>query len=87
MTKVVGQLKYNSSSTLGKGFFSSVYSGFYSLSKSHSLELYEPVAIKRLEKGRVKEDEAKKEVDLMKIAGDHANILKYVCFEMDADFL
>lgn len=80
MTKVVGQLRYESSSTLGKGFYSIVYSGFYS-------EFNIPVAIKRVEKGRANEDDAKKEVNLMKIAHDHSNILKYICFEMDADFL
>lgn len=79
MEKVVGQLRYNSSSTLGNGFFSIVYSGFYS-------EFNKRVAIKRVEKGRAKGD-AKKEVELLEIAGVHAKILKYICFEMDTDFL
>lgn len=79
MTEEVGQLRYDPT-VIGSGFYSTVYSGFDSKSKT-------PVAVKQIQRTRIKEDEVKREVDVMRKAQNHSNILKYIDFELDKHFL
>jgi len=79
MKKVSEELSYDPNDKMGQGAFGIVYSGFYSQ--------FTPVAVKQIQIGRVQEDEVKREVEIMKIAHNHRNILKYIHFEKDATSL
>jgi len=84
MTKVIGKLSYEPNDKIGQGAFGTVFSGFY------NLLLYSestPVAIKQIQISRVKEDDIKKEVELMIKAKDHPNILRYIFMETNDDFM
>jgi len=80
----VGLLRYDPKDIIGQGGFSLVFKGFHSL---------KPVAVKRVQKIYNKEsndDESsaiKKEVEVMKAAGKHSNILHYIGTEINEDFL
>ena len=80
MTANVGELSYNRIDIIGEGSYSTVFSGFYSS---------KPVAIKRMLRKYDKDDFAVqlREVELMKKAGDHPNILCVIRTEMNDDFL
>ena len=91
-TTRVGKLSYDQKNILGKGNFGTVYGGSYIISEPIFLAIFGkaksiPVAVKRFEKGRVTESVVKKEVDLMKKAGHHPNILSYIHTEISSDFL
>jgi len=77
----IGKLSYKPTDVIGKGGFGKVYRGLYSSKR--------PVAIKRLYRIYDERQFAiqQQEVDLMKAAGDHPNILGYIHKEMNADFL
>jgi len=79
MNKVSEELSYDPNDKIGQGTFGIVYSGFYSQSS--------PVAVKQIQIGYFNEDEVKREVEIMKIAHKHCNILKYIHFEKNADYL
>lgn len=87
-TTRVGKLSYDQKNSLGQRNFGTVYGGIYIFSEPiFGREKSMPVAIKRFERGRVKESVVQHEVDLMKKAGYHPNILSYIHTEMSSDFL
>ncbi len=85
-TVIVGKLSYNRNGIIGKGSDGNVvHRGLY---------LSKPVAIKRMVrvygKNKYGEDESDvqlREVELMKEADDHPNILGYIHEEINADYL
>ena len=96
MTTVVGKLRYDPKDQIGQGAFGTVFSGFYA--KPTGLAALgivfgvfpsdsTPVAVKQIQIGRVKEDDVKNEVKLMEMAHNHRNILKYLHFEKDKNFM
>ena len=83
MARRVGKLEFNQEDILGTGSFSTlVFSGFLWVSKcSESKPTL--VAIKRIVKNLLDQQE----VELMKTAGNHSNILQIIHTEMNDDFL
>ena len=81
----VGKVKYYADQIIGRGSFGTVYSG--NLRRGIYGGNNEPIAVKRIERGRVDESAIQREVELMQKAYDHANILRYFCTEMNNDFL
>lgn len=89
MTKV-GKLSIDKGEKLGQGRFGTVFEGTYSYSGSiFRTSKITPVAVKRVLRTQLDEDEffIQREVELMRESGDHPNILRYVCTEMNDDFL
>lgn len=78
---VVGALSYKPEDIIGRGCFATlVYSGLDYLSR--------PVAIKRMQRAYGKDADIQlREVELMKRAGGHNHILRYIHVEMNHDFL
>jgi len=79
--RVVGELSYDGSYSIGKSDSGNyVFRGLYSL---------RPVAIKRMQKKIGKDESAAqlREVELMKKADNHPNILRIIHTEMNDDFL
>lgn len=76
----VGKLNYDPKNVIGRGGFSTVFSGFHSS---------RPVAIKRLLRYHDKEksDDQEREVEVMKKASGHQNILCFIHIEKNVDFL
>jgi len=81
----IGKLKYYSDKIIGQGNFGTVFSGILR-GGVHGGD-NKPVAVKRLERSRVDESLIQREVELMIKACDHPNILRYICTEMNGDFL
>jgi len=77
----IGKLSYHPTDQIGIGGFGTVYKGIYSSKR--------PVAIKLLQRTYDKDQFAiqQREVELMKAAGDHPNILGYIHHEMNRDNL
>lgn len=79
----VGQLNYNPMKIVGRGSFGTiVYQGL--------LGLYDggPVAVKRIQRDNyLDESETQCEAELMKRAGNHPNILRYIHQEKNENFL
>ena len=84
MATHVGKLNYNQKKIIGRGSYGTiVFQGFV-------LGLYEkdrPAAVKRYQRSHVNESLFNWEVELMKKASDHPNILRYIRTERDANFL
>jgi len=79
----VGNLSFNPEKDIGEGFFGTVYEGTF-----HTGEDDKPVAVKRILKRRgVDESALLREVELMKIAEGHPNILHVIDTEKNYDFL
>ena len=81
-SRKIGKLSYQPTEVIGKGGFGIVFRGFYSLKR--------PVTIKRLDRIHVKDQFAiskKREIELMKAAGYHPNILGFIHHYMNADYL
>lgn len=90
MTTIVKKLSYDPDNILGRGNIGTVFSGFHRVKNKESFfrgAKYIPVAVKRIEKGRVDEFLIHLEVELMKTAGNHPNILRVIRMEMDDYFL
>ncbi len=81
----VRKVKYYADLIIGRGSFGIVYSG--NLRRGIYGGNNEPIAVKRVERGRVDESAIQREVELMVKANDHPNILRYCCTEMNNDFL
>lgn len=80
--ETVGALSFNREKVLGHGRpGTNVFSGFYEKSKK--------VAIKRILRRTFKDDEimGNREVKLMEKAGKHPYILRFICTEIDRDFM
>lgn len=73
----IGDLSYDPKNVVGRGAFGNVFSGLYRKSF--------PVAIKQIMKYHVKYDS--QEIEIMMRAGEHRNILRCLCTEMNDDFL
>lgn len=80
MTATGGELSYNRKDTIGEGRFGTVFRGLYSS---------RPVAIKRMVRKYLEDESAAqlREVELMKKANNHPNILCVIHTEMNDDFL
>lgn len=81
-------MRYDPKNILGKGGFSTVFSGFYFMSESSEPEV--AVAVKRIERVHFDEsakDVVLKEADIMKKLGGHPNVLSFICTETSEDFL
>lgn len=89
--KKFGKLRYDPNNILGRGHFSTVFSGFHVDSDGSIFfpaETSTPVAVKRVEiTGLVNESAVRLEEELMKKAGDHPNILKLIHIEMNFRFM
>ena len=88
MTTRIGKLSYDPSAILGQGNFGTVFAGFHRdnfISKIFGGE--KPVAIKRVQKTQLNETAIQQELVVMKNFGGHPNILRYICTEMNADFM
>lgn len=83
MEKVGSLLSYDKKIVLGRGTYSYVYHGFLKNNNGSN----KAVAVKRFQIGEVNTDAIQQEVELMKRAGDHINILRYICTEEDDYFL
>jgi len=84
----IGNLRYDPKKVIGRGNFGVVFRGNYhrvdNISGSGKLE----VAVKRILSSNVDDEESfLREVDLMKAAKDHPNILRYICTESNDDFM
>ena len=88
MARRVGKLEFKQEDVLGKGSISTfVYRGFFFGPKS-SKSKPTLVAIKRIVNDLLdKSTNIQQEVELMKTAGNHPNILRIIHTEMDNDFL
>lgn len=88
----VGKLSYDPNMTLGRGSFGTVFSGYYAhLDESFNppRQVYSPVAVKRVDKSQVNESviqKVQREVEIMKKASHHPNILNYIHTEMNNEF-
>ena len=80
----VGKLTYDHDQIIGKGVHCSlVYSGFY---QGKSIGIRKPVAVKRPLRSR-DDSGVQQEVAIIQKASGHPNILRYICTEIDRDFL
>ena len=90
MKKVGGFLSYDMKTILGRGTFGIVFKGSFEID-SYSRDTKEPsstaVAVKRIQNPEPEAPSIQREVELMKRAGDHPNILRYICTEKDDKFL
>ena len=92
MTKRVGKLSFanqkeNIVGQSSKGTI--VFKGFYYEDHGNQDGNKKQVAIKRIQRLTIDDDEiiGNHEVGLMQKAGKHPNILRYICFEKDEDFV
>ncbi len=79
----VGNLGYDSKCVIGRGSFGSVFNGFHLGEGSNR----RPVAVKRVLRSEINESAVQQEVELMKRAIHHSNILRYISTEMNDDFV
>lgn len=77
----VDNVSYNPNSIIGKGGFGVVYLG--SLDEAATGN----VAVKCIPKGYVDLSVMKEEANLMLKASNHSNILRYICYKTNDDFL
>lgn len=75
MATRVGKLNYNQKKVIGRGSFGTiVYRGFLGLYENDK-----QVAVKRMQRGKhLDESLVQREVELMKKASGHHNILRYI---------
>lgn len=78
MTRIVGELSFDTNDIIERGGFSTVFSGFHSS---------RPVAIKRMQMTDLNESVIQREVELMQKASYHPNILEFIHEERTEDFL
>ena len=84
MEKVGSLLSYDKKIVLGRGTYSYVYHGFLKNNNGSN----KAVAVKRcFQIGEVNTDAIQQEVELMKRAIHHSNILRYISTEMNDDFV
>lgn len=69
---------YDQNNVIGKGAFGIVFSDLY-----HS----KPVAVKRIQKATLNYVKVREEVELMRKAKGHRNVLYYINMEIDNEFL
>jgi len=83
MVTRVGKLNYIQTKIIGRGSYGTVvFQGYLGL-----YENYRPVAVKRLQRSHVNPSLIQREVELMKRASDHPNILRYIHTEIDPNFM
>ncbi len=82
--KVSRFLSYNEDIKLGRGSFSYVYQGILENDDGSSSKT---VAVKRILNSEQDSPFVQREVELMQMAGDHPNILRYICTEKDEYFV
>jgi len=83
MATQVGKVHYNSRIIVGEGSYGTiVFRGFLGLYENDK-----SVAVKRIQRGKGKETFIKQEVELLKKASDHSNILRFIRTEIDTNFL
>ena len=85
-TSRVGKVKYYIDKVIGRGSFGTVFSGSFREDMLFGRDI-KPIAIKRVERGRVDESLIQREVELMQKANGPPYILRYFCTETDANFL
>lgn len=79
----VGNLSYDPKCVIGRGSYGSVFNGFHNEEGLNR----RPVAVKRVLRSEVNESAVQQEVELMKRAIEHRNILRYISTEMNDDFV
>jgi len=79
MEKIGEKISYDRSKKLGEGGFAIVYEGLFEDSKK--------VAVKRILKDRVNQALITKETKIMLEVSDHQNILRYICYDTDDNFV
>lgn len=84
MATRVGKVNYNQTKVVGRGSYGTyVFRGFLGLH-----EYDRPVAVKRMQRGpNLDESLIQREVELMKRASEHPNILRYIRQDSDPIFL
>ena len=92
--KRIGKLSFDVQKVIGKGSFGDVFTGLYKRNALFGTIFPHPlfkhvkeVAVKRFQRSLVNESLIQKEVEFVKKAGDHPNILPYICIEKDVDFM
>lgn len=87
---MLDKLSYDSTVIIGQGNSGFVFKGNYRMNPLGAISglANMSVAVKRIQKSFVADDESaiKREVESMLQAGDHPNILRYICTEMDDNF-
>jgi len=83
MQTVSSFLSYNETIKLGQGTYSYVYQGLLKYIDGSS----KAVAVKRIQNIEPEASFIQREKEVMKRAGDHKNILRYLLIEQDEDFL
>lgn len=79
--KVSEELSYDKKKIIGRGRFGTVFIGSFGANN-------ETVAVKRIQTTDITEvDSIQKEVELLKEASGHRNILGYIHHEIDINFL
>ena len=76
----IGQLVVYEGKAIGQGGFGYVFKGFHKGNKNEEL------AIKRQERGNTRDDTIEREVENMKQAGGHPNILQFIDVESNMYF-
>ncbi len=83
METIGEKLSYDSTTKLGEGGYAIVYKGLF--------EGLKEVAIKRIQQAHVNHpintNEHENERKIMLEVSDHPNILRYICYETNKDFL
>ena len=90
MTTRVDKLSYDQYRIIGQGRYgTSVFKGFYYEDEADDKK-QQPVAVKRIHKTYLKDDvtsTVKNEVEMMRATAYHPNVLRYIFFELDTNFL
>ncbi len=92
-TNKVGNLNYDPEKILGRGSISTVFAGFLDSDNKDisSYGIYKKVpvkvAAKRFQNTDIERTSVQKELELMQKANNHPNILSYICYEENNDFL
>ena len=79
MKKVGEKISYDAAKELGRGGYAIVFEGLVEESKK--------VAVKRILKEYVNHPLIMKETNIMLQVNDHQNILRFICYETDDNFL
>lgn len=92
MKKVGDQLSYDPKNILGRGSFGIVFKGHLESKMGNNRNSSRgsdkrAVAVKRFQNSEIEAIALQREVVLMQRAGDHPNILRYICTEKDDDFM
>ena len=91
MKKVGDKLSYDPKTILGRGSFGIVFKGLLEskmgINSNSRGSIKTAVAVKRFQNSEIEAISLQREVLLMQRAGDHPNILRYICTEKDDDFM